>query len=384
MDFGFTAEQDELRSQARRFLDRELPLERILAWSADPKPLDRALWQRVDELGWTGITIPEAHGGLGLGFVDLIVVLEEMGRSLCPLPLLTTDAGAAVIIGLGDDQQRRRLLPGIASGDAIATLALLEASDVAEPAAIATTARSEDRDVVLDGVKLFVPDAVGADLLLVAARDASARQDGSRGHGDVPISVFAVPAGTPGVTVTPLVVLDATKPAAEVRLDSVRVPASSRLGAAGAAWPVLARVLDRMTIGLAAEMVGASDGAITMAVQYAKVRQQFGSPIGRFQAVKHRCAELLVDLESARSLVYCGAWAVDQAPDEAASYAAMAKAAASEALDAAGEECIQIHGAIGYTWECHAHLFYKRGRHCHAWLGAPDEHYERVLALQRT
>ncbi len=370
MDFGFTSEQEQLRVQVRRFLDTEVPLERILAWSAKPQPLDRALWKRIAALGWPGITIPEGHAGLGLGCEDLIVVLEEMGRSLAPLPLLATDAAVTAIRLLAGDAQCAARLPGIAAGETIATIAVLEESDVVAPDAIATRATAAAGDVVLDGVKLFVPDGQHADLILVAARE----EDG--------VSLFAVPASAPGVGVAPLVVVDPTKPAAEVRLESVRLAASARLGAAGGAWPAITRVLDRMTIGLAAEMVGAADAALAMAVEYAKVRRQFGSPIGRFQGVKHRCAELLVDIESARSLVYYGAWAVEHSPDEAASYAAMAKAAASEALDAAGEECIQIHGAIGYTWECHAHLFYKRGRHCHVWMGAPDEHYERVLALQ--
>ncbi len=370
MDFGFTHEQEQLRQQVRRLLDAELPLDRILAWSADPRPLDRALWKRTAELGWPGITVPEAHGGLGLGCEDLIVVLEEMGKSLAPLPLLATDAAAAALHALGTAAQCAAHLPAIAAGETVATLAVLEESDVLAPAAIATRAQSRAGDVVLDGVKLFVPDAQDADLILVAARE------------DAGVSLFCVAADAPGVRVTPLVVVDATKPAAEVRLEHVRLPASARLGTAGGAWPAITRVLDRMTIGLAAEMVGAADAALAMAVEYAKVRRQFGSPIGRFQGVKHRCAELLVDIESARSLVYYGAWAVEHDPAQAASYAAMAKAAAAEALDAAGEECIQIHGAIGYTWECHAHLFYKRGRHCHVWMGAPDEHYERVLALQ--
>lgn len=370
MDFGFTPEQDELRAQARRFLDRELPLDRILAWSADPAAIDRGLWKRMAALGWTGLTVPEAHGGLGLGAVDLIVLLEEMGKSLCPLPLASVDVAVAALVALGDDAQRGAHLPKIAAGDLIATLALSESSDVASPDGIATTASAHGETVVIEGAKLFVPDGQHAELLLVAAREREG------------VSLFAVPVDTPGVTVTPLVLVDATKPAAEVRLAGVGVPASARLGVAGEAWPVLARLLDRQLIAHAAEMVGSADAALAMAVEYAKVRQQFGSPIGRFQGVKHRCAELLCDVESARSLVYYGAWAVDHAPAEAPSYAAMAKAFASEALDAAGEECIQIHGAIGYTWECHAHLFYKRGRQSHVWLGAPDEHYERVLSLQ--
>jgi alkylation response protein AidB-like acyl-CoA dehydrogenase len=380
MDFGFTQEQEQLRAQVRRLLDAELPLDRILAWSADPRPLDRALWKRTAELGWPGMTVPEEHGGLGLGCEDLIVVLEEMGKSVSPLPLLATDAAVAALRALGSEAQCARYLPAIAAGECVATIAILEETDVVAPEGISAHARpaapgaamrgAADSDVVLDGAKLFVPDAQHADLILVAARE------------DAGVSLFAVPADAPGVRVTPLVVVDATKPAAEVHLEQVHLPADARLGTAGAAWSVITRVLDRMTIGLAAEMVGAADAALAMAVEYAKVRRQFGSPIGRFQGVKHRCAELLVDIESARSLVYYGAWAVEHDPAQAASYAAMAKAAASEALDAAGEECIQIHGAIGYTWECHAHLFYKRGRHCHVWMGAPDEHYERVLALQ--
>jgi alkylation response protein AidB-like acyl-CoA dehydrogenase len=367
MDFGFTPEQDELRNQARRFLDQHLPLDRILAWSTDPASIDRALWKKTADLGWTGLTVPETHGGLDLGAVDLIVLLEEMGRSLCPLPLASTDLAVAALTTLGSDTQQAAWLPKIAAGDVIATLAIMESSDVPTADGIATTATTRGSDVVLEGTKLFVPDGQHADLVLVAARE---------GQG---VSVFAVATDTPGVTVSPLVVVDATKPAAEVRLASVTVPATARLGAAGGAWPTLAELLDRQTITHAAEMVGAADAALKMAVEYAKVRQQFGSPIGRFQGVKHRCAEMLCDVESARSLVYYGAWALDSAPDQVPTYAAMAKALASEALDQAGEECVQIHGAIGYTWECHAHLFYKRGRQSHVWLGAPDEHYERVM-----
>ncbi|MCC6766316.1 MAG: acyl-CoA/acyl-ACP dehydrogenase [Deltaproteobacteria bacterium] len=367
MDFGFTPEQDALRAQARRLLDQELPLDRILAWSADPSTLDRALWKKTAVLGWAGLTVPEAHGGLGLGAVDLIVLLEEMGKSLCPLPLASTDLAVAALVALGDDAARAAWLPGIAAGDVVATVAIAEASDVPTADGIAATATARGGDVVLDGAKLFVSDGQHADLLLVAARE---------GRGT---SLFAVPADTPGVTASPLVVVDATKPAAEIRLAGAVVPASARLGGIGGAWPTLARLLDRQIITHAAEMVGAADAALRMAVEYAKVRQQFGSPIGRFQGVKHRCAEILCDVESARSLVYYAAWALDHAPSEAPAYASMAKAAASEALDTAGEECVQIHGAIGYTWECHAHLFYKRGRQSHVWLGAPDEHYERVM-----
>ena len=171
MDFGFTPEQDELRSQARRLLDAELSLDRILAWSATPKELDRALWKRVADLGWAGLTVPERHGGLGLGAVDLIVLLEEMGKSLCPLPLASADLAIAALTALGDDAQQAAWLPQIASADVIATLAVFETSDVPTAEGIAATATAKGETVVLDGTKLFVPDGQWADLLLIAARE---------------------------------------------------------------------------------------------------------------------------------------------------------------------------------------------------------------------
>jgi alkylation response protein AidB-like acyl-CoA dehydrogenase len=196
------------------------------------------------------------------------------------MPLLASDAAVAAIRRSVIPQQAQHL-PAIAAGDTIATLAVLEESDIATAEALATRAETRGSSIVLEGAKLFVPDGQDADCLLVAARD---------GQG---VSLFAVPADTPGVTVTPLVVVDATQPAAALRLDGVTLPATARLGAPGGAWPAIARTLDRMTLGLAAEMVGAADAALAMAVEYAKVRQQFGSPIGRFQGVKHRCPSSL-------------------------------------------------------------------------------------------
>ena len=193
------------------------------------------------------------------------------------------------------------------------------------------------------------------------------------------ISLFVVPADAEGLSREALVLYDATKRVSALTLDRVRVTEADRLGAPGEAWDAVAAAHRRHAVGFAAETAGSAQGALTMAVEYAKVREQFGSPIGRFQGVKHRCAEMYVDVESARSLTYYAAWAVDHAPDEAPTYASMALARAAEAADTAGEECIQIHGAIGFTWECDAHLYYKRGRYSRIAFGAPDEHYEQVL-----
>jgi alkylation response protein AidB-like acyl-CoA dehydrogenase len=222
---------------------------------------------------------------------------------------------------------------------------------------------------VLDGKKMFVPWGQAADLFVVAVRE----EEG--------ISVYVVPSDAPGLTVTPLRLIDQTSRAADVVLDGVRVTDADRLGAAGGAWIGLERVLDAATVALAAEMVGAADSALRLAAEYAKVRKQFGQYIGKFQGVKHRLAEIFVDIESARSLVYFASWAVDNVPDPR-SHVSMAKAYASIALDRAGEDGIQIHGAVGFTWECNAHLYYKRGRYCRSVDGSVEYHHERILQVQ--
>lgn len=219
---------------------------------------------------------------------------------------------------------------------------------------------------------MFVPDGASAGLVLVAAREGAGT------------SLFAVSTNAPGVTVEPLKLTDPTQAAARVVLDDVSVSGAERLGSAGGAWPEIACALDALTVAASAAMVGAADAAVALATEYAGVRKQFGEIIGKFQGVKHALAEIHVDVESARSLAYYASWAVDnlESPQEIARSVSMAKAAASEALDRAGEECVQIHGAIGYTWECDAHLFYKRGRYSRNNLGSPERHFERVLASQ--
>lgn len=331
---------------------------------------DQDLWHKAAELGWQALTIPEAYGGLGLAWEDLSVIAEETGRGLFPSPLLATAAAGRLIAELGDEEQKRDWLGRIAAGELVATIALLEDSDVLTEQGIECGAEAQaGGDIVLHGCKRFVPYAQAAGLVLVVAREAEG------------ISVFGLEMPATGLGIEELRLVDATHRAADLTLDGVVLPASLRLGRAGEAWPAVRAVLDAATVVLAADMVGAADTAVTMAAEYAKVRRQFGQPIGRFQGVKHRLAELHVGVESSRSLVYYAAWAVDRGED-AAMHASMAKAYASTALDEAGEECIQIHGAIGFTWECDAHLYYKRGRYCRNLLGSPEYHRERVLASQ--
>jgi len=369
MDFGFTEEQDQLRTQVRRFLAAECPLERVRALTASGEPFDRALWKAAADLGWQALVVPEAQGGLGLSWEDVVVVAEETGRTLFPSPFISTAAATRLIAKLGDDAQKARWLPAIAAGDCTATIAVTEETDVPYEAGVEMTARGDGASIVLSGIKMFVPDGQGADLLLVVAREAGG------------LSVFAVPADARGVTREFLTLVDPTHRSARVVFEKVAVDPSARLGAAGKAADAVRDALDAQTVALAAEMVGAAQAALDLAVEYAKVRKQFGQPIGRFQGVKHRLAEIHVAVESARSLTYYASWAVDNVAD-AANHVSMARVFAGEAVDRAGEECVQTHGAIGFTAECDAQLYYKRGRYSRN-LGAPPSwHNERILTSQ--
>jgi alkylation response protein AidB-like acyl-CoA dehydrogenase len=369
MEFGFSADQEQFKAGVRRFLDAECPLERVRTVMTSKDPHDTGLWKKISELGWPGLVVPEEYGGSGLQWEDLVVLAEETGRSLFPSPILATAVAARAIAALGSEEQKQKWLSAIASGDLIATLAVLEESDDLSEAGVELEAKASGSQVTLSGKKMFVPWGQAADLLLVAARENGG------------VSLFAVPADAAGVKVTPLRLIDQTTRSAEVTLDNVVVDASARLGEAGKAWAALEKVNDAATVALAAEMVGAADAALRLATEYAKIRKQFGTVIGKFQGVKHRLAEILVDVESSRSLVYYASWAVDHAPDPRG-HVSMAKAFASIALDKAGEDGIQIHGAVGFTWECDAHLFYKRGRYCRGLNGSPEYHHERLLQAQ--
>jgi alkylation response protein AidB-like acyl-CoA dehydrogenase len=369
MDFGFTAEQDQLRAQVRRFLASECPLERVRALAASDEPFDRTLWKKTAELGWHGLVVPEDHGGLGLSWEDIIVVAEETGRTLYPSPFIATASAARLLAKLGDQAQKDRWLAAIAAGECVATIAVTEETDLPCESGVEMTARTDGKSIVLTGTKMFVPDGQGADLLLVVAREGSG------------LSVFAVPGDARGVTREPLKLVDATHRASRVAFDKVPVDASARLGAAGNAADAVRDALDAQTVALAAEMVGSAQAALDLAVEYAQVRKQFGQPIGRFQGVKHKLAEIHVAVESARSLTYYASWAVDNAAG-AATHVSMARVFAGEAVDRAGEECVQTHGAIGFTAECDAQLYYKRGRVSRSLGGNAAWHYERILTSQ--
>ncbi len=372
MNFGFTDEQDLLRAEARRFLDQNCPLEQVRKLAETPEGFSRDLWARMAELGWVGLVVPESFGGAGLGWVDLVVVLEEIGRSLFPSPLIATVLTAKAIETAGSEAQQQRWLPGLADGSVIGSFALFEASDRIDPVGIALAGEPDGDGVRLRGEKLFVFDAGAADLFAVAFRS---------GPEPEAISLALVEATSEGLEVEMLATMDETKRQGRIRFDGVRVAPADLLGALGSAGPAIAQLVNCGAAAVTAEAIGAAEAALDLTVRYAKQRVQFGAPIGRFQAVKHPLAEMYVDIESFKSLLYYAAWAVDEAPEAAPLAVSRAKAYASEAFARIGIDAVQLHGGIGYTWEYDAQLYLKRAKWVRPAFGDPDTHYDRVAKL---
>ncbi len=346
MDIGFSEEQELLRDTARKFLDSECTTKFVREMMATETAVTDAFWQQLAENGWLGIAYPEEDGGSGLGLVDLVVLMEEIGRAVMPGPFpATVLLGGAVIAEAGSPAQRQEWLPGISAGEAKATLAVTEPNARWDAAGITATAREARGGFVLSGTKMFVPDAHQADVLAVAARsrDGSTMDDG--------VSLFLGPKEAAGLDIRLLPSVDETRKLCEVRLDNVAVQAAALLGELHQAWPALARVIDGAAVALSAEICGAAQQVLDMTVEYAKLRVAFGKPIGSYQGVKHKCADMLVEIENAKSLTYYAAWAVDEGDAEAAIAVSMAKAAASDAGRKVCAAGIQLHGGIGMTWE---------------------------------
>jgi len=318
---------------------------------------------------------PRQYGGAGLGFVDLTVLMEEMGRAVMPGPFFSTLLGGLVILETGSDAQKKEWLTKISEGDARVTLAWTEPNARWDAAGVTTAAKASGGGFTLSGTKLFVPDAHVAQALVVVART---REGGKAEEG---ISLFLVPAGTKGLSVKLLPTMDQTRKLCEVKLDDVAVPSSALLGPKDGGWAPLARVIDRATVALCAEMCGGAQKVLDMTTEYAKIRIAFGKPIGSYQGVKHKAADMLVDVENAKSLTYYAAWAVDENVPEAPLAASMAKAYTSDAFRKVSGAGIQLHGGIGFTWEHDLHLYFKRAKSSEATFGDATFHRERVAQL---
>jgi alkylation response protein AidB-like acyl-CoA dehydrogenase len=372
MNFGFTDEQQLLRAEVRKFLDQNAPLEEVRKIVEMPAGYEPNLWNRMGELGWIGLTMPEAHGGVGLDFVTLVVLLEETGRSLFPSPLLSTVLAAKAIEVRGSDEQQARWLPGLADGSQVGTFALLEESDSFENEGIALVGKSDGGETVLSGSELIVPDAGQADLFLVAFRSGS--------EADA-LSLAVVERDAPGVSVQEFPVMDLTKRSGKLVLDGVRVADDALLGEIGQAAGTIRWLVDVGATLVAAEAVGSAEAALATTTDFAKQREQFDSKIGRFQGVKHPLAEMYVDVESFKSLVYYAAWCLDEGADDASLAASRAKAYASEAFARMGIEAVQLHGGVGYTDEYDIQLYLKRSKWVRPAFGDSDYHYDRIAVL---
>ncbi len=376
MNFGFNEEQELLRSTARKFFDNECSSETVRKLMEGPEGMTPDLWKKLAEQGWLGLIVPDEHGGMGLGMVDLVVLMEEMGRAVVPGPFFSTVLlGGLAILEAGTEAQKKAWLPRLASGDARATLAWMEPTADLGARGITLPATAKSGGHILNGTKLFVQDAHTADALVVAARTATG-QSAEEG-----ISLFLVPKGRPGLTVTLLPTMDQTRKLCEVTFKDVAVGSDALMGVAGSGWAPLARVIDRATVGLCAEMCGGAQKVLDMTVEYAKIRQAFGRPIGSYQGVKHKAADMLVDVENSKSITYYAAWAMDEGVAEGPLAVSMAKAYVSDAYRRVSGAGIQLHGGIGFTWEHDLHLYFKRAKGSEFTFGDATWHRERVAQL---
>jgi alkylation response protein AidB-like acyl-CoA dehydrogenase len=368
VNLTFTEEQDELRASVRRFLADKSPSAAVRRWMESSEGYDAALWtQMAGQLGLQGLAVPEQFGGAGYGPVELGIVLEEMGRALTPTPFFASVALAGQALSeSGDLEAQARWLPAIAEGALTATVALSEERGDGSLAATTTRASVDGAGWRLDGSKMFVVDGASADLLLVVAR-------ADEGPG-----LFAVGGAEAGVSRTRLDALDPTRRLGRIDLDGA---AATRVGPAGDASDFLQRVVDLAVVALAHEQVGGASACLDSAVEYAKVRVQFNRPIGSFQAVKHKCADLLLEVEAARSAVYSAAWSAAEEPAELATAAAVAGSWCAQTYTHAAKENIQIHGGIGFTWEHDAHLHLKRAKSSELLFGTPVRHRARLADL---
>ena len=366
--FVFSAEQVALRATVRRFLAERSPETEVRRLMETDTGHDPAVWNLMaNQLGLQGLTLPEKFGGSGFGFVDLQIVLEEMGRALLCAPFLSSVVLAAnAVLRSGDEAACAQYLPGISDGSTIAALAVTETSGSWRADDVTAEAVAADGGYALTGEKVFVPDGHVADLLLVVARTPAGP------------SLFAVDPAAGGVQREAMGTLDATRKQSRLVFDA----APARLiGEDGGAARPLSETLDLAAAALAAEQAGGARRVLEMAVEYAKVREQFGRPIGSFQAIKHKCADMLLAVESATSAAYAVGWAIDEGSNEVPVLASLAKAFCSEAYTHCTAENIQIHGGIGFTWEHPAHLYFKRAKSTEILFGNPR--YHRALLADR-
>lgn len=369
MDFDLSKPQKLLKESARELLARQCKPERVRKLMETQTADDDELWKAIAEQGWTGLTIPEEHGGLGLGLLEMAVISEEIGRACLPGAFLSTLFSTALIVRAGSAKQKANYLEAIAAGELKATVAQLEANASWDPKAIKIEAERDNGNLHLSGRKLFVPDAAIADFIICVARFGE-------NHLLLPVK-----RGTDGLQTKQMPSMDATRKIYEVTFDGVSVADTEVLGADGDAYGALSQAIQVATVALCAEMVGGMQWILDTTVDYAKTRRQFGRPIGSLQAIQHQCADMLLMTESARSAVYYAAWALNAGAPAAGSAVSIAKAYCSDACREVGNRGVQIHGGLGFTWEHDLHLYYKRSKASEVMFGDATFHRERIARL---
>ncbi len=373
MDLGLSEEQELLKNFARDFLEKECPEKLVREMEEDERGYTDALWQGMARQGWQGLIIPEPYGGTGMRFLDLCVLLEEFGRALVPGPFISTAVlGAVPVIEAGSEEQKQAILPPVASGDRVLTLAFTEPSARFDADGVTLRATREGSNYVLNGTKLFVPDAHVADTMVVVAR--------SGGQGEEGISLFLVDGKAPGISTTVLKTIAADKQC-EVQFDNVRVPSTALLGAEGQGWAIMTPLRRRATVAYCAYLVGLAQRDFEISLDYAKERVQFDRPIGSFQAIQHKAANMVTDVDAARFIMYRAAWAVSEEEPDQDLQVSMAKAWCSDASRRVVADGQQIHGGIGFTKEYKIQLFFRRQKMAELMWGDGDYHRERVADL---
>jgi alkylation response protein AidB-like acyl-CoA dehydrogenase len=369
MDLGLSDDQQMLQQFAREFLEKECPESHVRDMEVDEKGYSPDLWRKMAEQGWFGLIIPESYGGVGMTFLDLVVLVEEFGRSLLPGPALQTIVSSIAILEAASEDQKQAYLPAIASGERIWTLAFMEPSARLDSDGVALQASRDGDTYVLNGVKLFVRDSHVADNLVVVARTG--------GSGDEGVSLFAVDAHTEGIRHNPIAVISSEKQS-EIRFENVRVPSRSLLGDEGKAWPVFKRIANKATMLEAAYLVGLAQMDFDITLDYTKERVQFGRPVATFQALQHKAADMATDVDGCRYITYKAAWAVEEDEPDADEQVHIAKAWVSDASRRVVANAQQMHGGIGFTKDYRIQLYFRRQKAAEVAWGDADYHRESL------
>ncbi len=373
MDLGLDEQQEMLKNFARDFLEKECPETLVREMEEDEQGYSPDLWKKMADQGWMGLTIPEDQGGAGMSLCELVVLLEEFGRALVPGPFISTVVlGAVPIMEAGTDEQKAQYLPKIAAGDVIMTMALTEPSAKWTADGVTLEAKKDGGDYVLNGTKLFVPDAHVTDHMVVVARTGGKGEDG--------ITLFIVDSKSDGIKFEQLKTIAADKQS-EVIFENVKVPAANILGSEGKGWEIVEKVSRVATVAACAYLVGLSQMDFDTTLNYAKERVQFGRPIGSFQAIQHKLADAIIDVDGSRFITYKAAWSLTEGEDDADLMISMAKAWASDASRRVVAHGQQIHGGIGFTKEYKIQLYFRRQKWMELMWGDADYHREKVAQL---